>query len=67
MRFGLPDIHDNAPWSPTDVEDLKGSVAYGRTIEQAAQFLCRSGTPEDVAAKAQELGLTWRSPPSPRA
>jgi hypothetical protein len=35
-------------------------VAYGRSLEETAEFLCRSGTPFDVAARAKELGLTWQ-------
>lgn len=41
-----------------DVDDLRASIAHGRSIEEAAEFLCRSGSVEDVAAKARELGLT---------
>jgi hypothetical protein len=61
MKYGLPDINDNAPWSETDIEDLKGAVADGRTLEEAATFLCRGGSPDDVAKKATELGLKWRN------
>jgi hypothetical protein len=55
------DIYDGEPWSEVDVEDLKGAVAYGWSLEEAAEFLCRSGTPLDVAAKARELCLTWQT------
>ena len=61
MKYGLPDVNDGAPWSKTDIEDLKGAVAYGRTLEEAATFLCRSGSLGDVATKAQELGLKWKA------
>jgi hypothetical protein len=43
-----------------DIDDLKGAVAYGSSLQEVAEFLCRSGTPGDVAAKANELGLTWQ-------
>jgi hypothetical protein len=56
----LRDIYDGEPWSEMDIEDLKGAVAYGRSLEETSEFLCRSGTPFDVAAKAKELGLTWQ-------
>jgi hypothetical protein len=61
MRYGLPDLHDNAPWSETDIADLQNHVARGRTLEETASFLCRVGTYEDVARKAKELGLTWQT------
>jgi hypothetical protein len=51
------DIYDGEPWSEMDIEDLKGAVAYGSSLQEVAEFLCRSGTPLDVAAK--ELGLMW--------
>jgi hypothetical protein len=56
-----PDINDGAEWSEMDIADLKGAVAYGSSLQEAAEFLCRSGTPLDVAAKAKELGLRWQT------
>jgi hypothetical protein len=29
-------------------------------LQETASFLCRAGTPLDVAAKAKELGLEWQ-------
>jgi hypothetical protein len=55
-----PDIYDNAPWSEMDIEDLKNHIAQGATFEETVEFLCRTGTWEDVAAKAKELGRTWK-------
>jgi hypothetical protein len=56
--MGAPhDIYDGEPGSEMDIEDLKGAVEYGSSLEEVAEFLCRSGTPLDVAAKAKELGL----------
>jgi hypothetical protein len=60
------DIYDGEPWSEMDIEDLKGAVAYGSSLEEVAEFLCRSDTPLDVAAKAKELGLTWQTGDSDR-
>jgi hypothetical protein len=60
--YGKPDIYDGKPWSEQDIADLRASVETGSTIEETAGFLCRSGTADDVARKAQELGLKWRSP-----
>jgi hypothetical protein len=41
------------------VRDLKLSLKAGNTIEEAASFLCRSGTVDDVRRKAEELGLKY--------
>ena len=41
-----------------DIRDLKQSIAYGDTIEDAASFLCRD-VPE-VRQKAEEIGLPIR-------
>jgi hypothetical protein len=61
VTVGAPrDIYDGEPWSEMDIEDLKGAVAYGSSLQEVAELLCRSGTPLDVAAKAKELGLTWQ-------
>jgi hypothetical protein len=60
MKFGLPDIYDGAPWTEMAIEDLKGHVAAGVSLEETAEFLCRAGTPMDVAAKAKELDLKWQ-------
>jgi hypothetical protein len=51
------DIYDDADWSEMDIEDLKASIEGGASIEDAAEFLCRSGSIDDVARKARELGL----------
>ncbi len=60
FRYGLPDIYDGSPWSASDIEDLKGHVAHGASLEETAAFLCRAGTPVEVAAKAKELGLNGK-------
>ena len=54
------DINDDEPWSETDIADLKNHVAQGASLEETATFLCRSGTPFEIARKAKELGLTWK-------
>jgi hypothetical protein len=53
----IQDINDGKPWSEMDLFDLRNSLAYGRSIEEVAGFLCRSGTVEEVKRKAEELGL----------
>ena len=45
-----------------DIEDLKLSIEHGRSIEEAAEFLCRSGSIEDVRRKAEELRLVHTPP-----
>jgi hypothetical protein len=66
MRYGLPDIYDNAPWSETDIEDLKNHVAHGATLEETASCQCRAGTYEDVARKARELGISLQTGACPQ-
>jgi hypothetical protein len=51
------DIYDGANWTEMDVDDLKAAIEGGASIEDAAEFLCRSGSIDDVACKARELGL----------
>jgi hypothetical protein len=47
------DIYDGADWTGMDIDDLKAAIEVGRSIEEAAQFLCRA----DGARKCEELGL----------
>jgi hypothetical protein len=61
FRYGLPDIYDGKPWSDTDIEDLKNHVAHGASLDETAAFLCRAGTPFEVATKAKALGLKWQT------
>jgi hypothetical protein len=54
------DTNDNEPWSEMDIDDLKASAESGDSLRDAAIFLCRTGTLEEVAKKAAELGLIFR-------
>jgi hypothetical protein len=36
------DIYDGAPWTEMDIDDLKAAIEAGRSIEEAAEFLCRA-------------------------
>jgi hypothetical protein len=54
----IQDVNHGKPWSEMDLFDLRNSLAYGRSIEEVAGFLCRSGTVEEVRRKAEELGLS---------
>jgi hypothetical protein len=51
------DIYDGAEWTEMDIDDLKAEIAAGRSIEEAAQFLCRADSVEDVRRKCRELWL----------
>jgi hypothetical protein len=54
----IQDVNDGKPWSEMDLFDLRNSLAYGRSIEEVAGFLCRSGTVQEVRRKAEEMGST---------
>jgi hypothetical protein len=60
------DIYDDAEWTAVDLEDLGAEIEHGRSIEEAAQFLCRAGSVEDVRRKAKELGLAMKAKPKSR-
>jgi len=49
--------HDGTDWTDMDIEDLKAKIEHGRSIEEAAEFLCRTGSIDDVARRCEELGL----------
>ncbi len=51
------DIYDGTAWTEMDIEDLRSAIEHGNSIEDAAQFLCRAGSVDDVARKCAELGL----------
>jgi hypothetical protein len=51
------DIYDGADWTEMDIDDLKAAIESGRSIEEAAEFLCRADSVDDVARKCAELGL----------
>jgi hypothetical protein len=55
------DINDGTSWSEMDVFDLIAAARHGNTIEEAAGFLCRSGSLDDVVHKARELGPELRT------
>jgi hypothetical protein len=43
------DIYDGADWTEMDIDDLKAAIESDRSIEEAAEFLCRAGSVDDVA------------------
>jgi hypothetical protein len=50
----MMDIYDGTPWTEMGIEDLRDEIAASRSIEEAAQFLCRA---DSVEEKCRELGL----------
>jgi hypothetical protein len=62
----MRDRNDGKPWSEKDEADLIACLKDGESIQQAAEFLCRSGTVLEVARKAQEL-LVIETEPMPKA
>jgi hypothetical protein len=51
------DIYDGAEWTDMDIDDLKAAIKHGSSIEEAAEFLCRADSVDNVARKCAELGL----------
>ena len=42
QRDTVTDIYDAAEWTEMDLEDLKAAIEHSRSIEEIAEFLCRS-------------------------
>jgi hypothetical protein len=57
-RLLKTDLYDDAPWTDGDLRDLKTGLERGRSVEDIAGFLCRSGSTTEVRRKATELGLS---------
>jgi hypothetical protein len=58
MKRGIAmDIYDGADWTEMDIEDLKAAIETGYSVEEAAEFLCRADSVDDVARKCAELGV----------
>jgi len=51
------DIYDGADWTEMDIDDLKAAIEGGASITEAAEFLCRADSVDDIARKCEELGL----------
>lgn len=48
---------DGTEWLAGDFEELVLVLMNGGSIEQAASLLCRTGSVDDVRAKARRLGF----------
>jgi hypothetical protein len=57
MTTTTHDIYDGASWTEMDIDDLKAAIESGRSVRDAAEFLCRSGSVDEVRKKCEELGL----------
>lgn len=55
MTVRFPDLNDNKQWGHTELKALRAAVRFGREVELIAQFLCRSGTVEDVRRRIDML------------
>jgi hypothetical protein len=53
MQYGVPNLNEGKDWSEMDLVDLRNSLAYGRSLEDIADFLCRSE--DEVREKIAEL------------
>ncbi len=51
----LVNINSGMPWSEMDIEDLRQSFAYGNSVAETADVLCRDV--EEVEEKLADLGL----------
>ena len=51
------DSYDGAEWTEMDIHDLDAAIESGSSIEEAAEFLCRADSVDDVTRKCEELGL----------
>jgi hypothetical protein len=60
------DIYDGAEWTDLDVEDLEAELGHGRSITEAAQFLCRADSVDEVRRKAKELGIKEKAKGGPK-
>jgi hypothetical protein len=57
-RLLKTDLYDGAPWTEADIRDLMAAFKRGRSVDEIAGLLCRSGSTNEVRSKAAELGLS---------
>jgi hypothetical protein len=55
-KFLQRPVNQGEPWSQVDLSDLRASLEFGDSVEQAAELLRRSV--DEVAAKLRELDLS---------
>jgi hypothetical protein len=52
-RGGGPDLNVGSPWSSWDDEDIRWGLDHNRSIEETADFLCR--TPSEIRQRICEI------------
>ncbi len=57
LRRLKTDLFDGTLWTDGDIKDLKNKIEHGRSLERIAEFLCRSGSANEVRRMAAELRL----------
>ena len=55
--------YSTLPWSESDTRDLIWCIKDRQSVEEVADFLCRS--PSTIRAKMKEFGLEEADPPKP--
>jgi hypothetical protein len=50
-----PNLNTDTPWSEMDDLDLLWGVGHGRSLDETADFLCRTQT--EVRSRLREFGL----------
>src|SRR3954468_25017251 len=48
-----PNLNTGDPWSEWDDQDIRWGLDHDRSIEETADFLCR--TPSEIAQRVQEI------------
>jgi len=56
-------LYSTLPWSESDTRDLIWCIKDRQSVEEVADFLCRS--PRTIRAKMKEFGLEEADPPKP--
>ena len=56
-------LYSTLPWSEGDTRDLIWCIKDRQSVEEVADFLCRS--PRTIRAKMKEFGLEEADPPKP--
>jgi hypothetical protein len=54
--FQEPDLNTGTPWSSWDDEDIRWRLDHNRSIEETADFLCR--TPSEIRQRIAEIAET---------
>jgi hypothetical protein len=57
-----PNLNEGKPWSEMDLVDLRNAIGFGRSVEDIADFLCRSE--HEVRQKIAELEANATRGPS---